>query len=118
MNAELAQLVSLTAYGNAFLAGDTKPFPLDVLRQSSSGFTFTLSTGFMDNGQMVAQDPTAWFQSLLERRAIRLWAMTYHTSQVHMTHYIEPISSGIARGIQVDARDGKMLWSPQWVEDE
>lgn len=96
MNSELAQLVSLTAYGNAFLAGDVQPFPIDALKQSSSGFALTHSTTFHENGRVIANDPVQWFEYLLDCRTMRLWA---------------------SRGIQADLRGGAVIWRPRWIED-
>lgn len=100
MDSQLAQVVSLTAYGNAFLAGDVKPFPLETLRQSSSGFALTQSTTFHENGSMIADEPSQWFKHLLERRVSRLWAV-----------------SGDPMGIQADYRGAAEVWLAHWEQD-
>jgi hypothetical protein len=100
MDSQLAQVVSLTAYGNAFLAGDRQPFPLETLRQSSSGFALTQSTTFYENGTTVADEPRRWFLHLSERRASRLWAVGS-----------DPI------GMQADYRGASELWTARWNQD-
>lgn len=101
MDSQLAQVVSLTAYGNAFLGGSREIFPLETLRQSSSGFALTQSTTFYENGSLVAKDPSEWFMHLIEKRVSRLW-----------TVLDDPMM------IQADSRSGSELWATQWEQDE
>jgi len=116
MNGELAQVVTLVAYGNHFLAGN------DVDLSTNSTFQYLSSIKFAryksnkeTKGEEVAGSVNEWFAFLRSNRVSRLWNVAYAWHRPEMPEHIAAsFASGVPRAIQADLPDGYELWYPLW----
>jgi hypothetical protein len=120
MNGELAQLIALTAYGNAFLhrAADVS------VMQGNSTFRFVESMSFLRERSLwgfgkrdmeVARNTAGWFGDLHSRQAQRLWLVVFSVQHTYPPpHIAVAFAGGSGSAIQADFPDNYELWMPRW----
>lgn len=123
MNADLAQTIALTAYGNAFLNGSKYAQPPE-LSQTNSTFQLVSSVRFVreevksGTGKReidVARNTAGWFEDLRARKATRLWLIIFEVQHTHVPPNIAVALSGFSGwAMQVDMESGYEFWVPHW----
>ena len=116
MNGELAQVVTLVAYGNHLLTGN------DVDLSSNSTFQYLFSIKFAryksnkdKSGDVVAGSISEWFAFLRSNQVSRLWNVAFAWDRPDMPEHIAAsFAGGVARAIQADLPGGYELWYPLW----
>lgn len=116
MNTELAQIVSLVAYGNRYLYGESEEAPQNSTFNFVSGVKFARYKNAREtNGVEVAGSVAEWFAWLREQKATRLWNIAFSWDRQDMPEYrMAGFAGGIPRAIQADMPDSFELWYPRW----
>jgi hypothetical protein len=116
MNGELAQIVTLVAYGNQFLSGKE----VDLASNSTFQFVSTLKFARYKSksdkqGVEIAGSASKWFEFLKSNRVSRLWNVAFAWDNPGMPEYIAAaFASSVPRAIQADLAGGYELWYPLW----
>ncbi|CAM3368181.1 hypothetical protein [Asticcacaulis taihuensis] len=113
MNGEIAQLVALTCYGNAILAGQSVPgfFP------QNSTCQFAEYIRFSDAGRLVAETPDIWFSSLIKENALGLVLGATASNNPHAPDRLLAgfVGGGRTWSVEVILPDGKSeFWAASW----
>ena len=119
MNGELAQIIFLVSYGNAYLHNNE---PLIADHSSRTTFQFVSSIDFIrydnnqnTNGQVVARSASQWFEFLRSMHASRLWNISFKWTRKDIPEHIAvAFSGGVPSAIQVDLPSAYELWVPYW----
>lgn len=116
MNGELAQLISLVAYGNMFLRGREVDLSANSTFQYNSLVKFARYKNNQDKqGAEVANGVSDWFAFLHSIKASRLWYIAFAWQRQDIPEHIAvSFSGGVPIAIQADLPNGFELWYPQW----
>ncbi len=123
MNAENANLVALTAHGNAFLlANDEEALSIG---EKNTAFEDTQQVQFSrhvdkhdEDGQIVAETPADWLQMLRREGVSRLsYAVFAWNDPTMPEHHAVSFANGVPVAIQANLPDGFELWYPKWTID-
>lgn len=120
MNAQLAQIISLVAYGNLFLSGG------EVDLSTNSSFSYVSTVKFAryksnqdSQGVEIAGSVSDWFTFLASNKATRLWNIAFAWQQQDVPeHEAVAFSGGVPTAIQADLPDGFELWYPNWITSD
>lgn len=119
MNGELAQIIFLVSYGNAYLSkGAAQEF--DVA--SNSTFKYLSSLSFsryksdqFTDGELVAKSVAEWFAFLRYVNVSRLWNISLTWPRQDIPEYVAAgFSGGLPTAIQAVLPGGFELWVPHW----
>jgi len=119
MNGELAQIIFLVAYGNAYLH-DNETLIADHSTKTTFQFVSSLDftryeTNENTNGQVVAKSASRWFEFLRCIHASRLWNVSFEWSRSDIPEHVAvAFSGGVPAAIQADLPQGYELWVPHW----
>ncbi|HVF99478.1 MAG TPA: hypothetical protein VND68_06545 [Chloroflexia bacterium] len=122
MNGDLSQLVTLAAYGNAFLAREGADPP--ELVGHNPMFNFTSLKFVRDprphgdgmRGTLVAESTAGWYAGLRELGARSIWLVRRgdSTTEDMPRHALVAFAGGGDWHLQVDYRDKSEVWSANW----
>jgi hypothetical protein len=111
MNGELAQLVALTAHGNAALQD---PGTATELVDASSTFRFVNSVQFISSHGDSAEDCQSWWSGLRQRGVRRLFLNRVRPRPTTLAGFFEhhqaAFAGGLAIGILAHAETGDSEW--------
>jgi len=116
MNGELAQIISLVAYGNLFLSGGNVDLSTNSTFQYVSSVKFARYESNQDKqGVEVASSVSGWFSFLRDIKASRLWNIAFAWQRQDIPeHVAAAFSGGVPTAIQAELPNGFELWYPQW----
>ena len=124
MNLDLAQTMTLTAHGNAFLRGSKYAMAPELTHTNStfqlvSNLTFVREDSRLPAGKRdveVSRNTASWFEDLRTRGAQRLWLIIFEVQHTHVPPYIASAFSNFSGwAIQVDFDGGFEFWVPHWT---
>ena len=115
MNSELAQVIVLTAYGNAALHELLSSSDESFLREAPFLFQHVRTIEFRGRE---AQPPVAavfeWFQDLRQSQVTRLWLTDLDLSGEVEPHIAEAFANSMPRGIAAVLDKGPIVFVPDW----
>lgn len=116
MNGELAQIVSLVAYGNLFLSGGNVDLSTNSTFRYVSSVKFARYQSNQDNQCVeVASSVSEWLTFLRNIKASRLWNIAFAWQRQDIPEHVAvAFSGGVPTAIQADLPNSFELWYPQW----
>jgi hypothetical protein len=109
MVGDLAQIVSLTSYGNLLLTDGSSSSAKGTLNEHClSGFVRFME--FLREGIVVADHPSDWILHLSNRNAHRIRMMVFKGGSELPDHIAASFANGIASGLQIDFENNAELW--------
>jgi hypothetical protein len=115
MNGELAQVVVLTAFGNAALHKLLSPSDETCLREHSILSQHVRTIQFHDADAKSPSDAVfEWLRNLEGSHVTRLWLTGLGSSGELEPHIAEAFSNSVPRGIAAVLDDGPIVFVPNW----
>lgn len=116
MYKHLAEALGLVAHGNAYLVEPIHR-PIELPGELSRKTQYVSprraqNQAVLDATQIVATCTSEWLQYLGDHGALRLWALSLHSSQLLPLSEGQPETGEGTRGVQVDFADYTELWVP------